>query len=365
MTEGLFALTPDGRLAYMNENAEKMLGWRLEEVKGRYMHAAVHYQRPDGSGYPAHECPMVRAARDGHTVAIADDHLTRKDGTIVPVEYTTAPIRTARGSRGTVVLIRDISHRDADHQRAEHEIEGLAWTSRIREALDNDRLLLYAQPIVDLASGAVVQHELLLRMLVDGDVVSPDEFLPHAEAHGMIGEVDRWVVQQAARLAAAGNHVQVNLSAQSVADRSLAFDVERVLQAAGADPTNLIFELTETALLTDHDAAAAFARAIHELGCDLALDDFGTGYGGFTYLKRLPVQYLKIDIEFVRDLLVAESSAHVVRAVVDLAHSFGQQTIAEGVEDQATLDRLRELGVDFAQGYFVGRPAPLRETLER
>jgi PAS domain S-box-containing protein len=363
MAEGLFALTPDGRLAYMNENAERMLGWRLEEVKGRYMHSAVHYQRPDGSGYPAHECPMLRAAQAGQTISVAEDHLTRKDGTLIPVEYTTAPIRTARGSRGTVVVVRDISHRRAEQQRAETELEGVAWVSRLRDAIDNDRLLVFAQPIVDMATGVTDRYELLVRMLVDGDVVAPCEFLPHAEENGLIGEIDRWVVHQAAKLAASGTAVQLNVAAQSIADPTLVADVGRILRETGADPAKLTFEITEAALLTEEDATRAFAEAATRLGCQLALEDFGTRYGGFAHLKRLTVQYLKIDIEFVRDLLEDESSAHVVKAIVDLAHSFGQKTIAEGVEEPETLERLRSLGVDFAQGYLIGRPAPVRELI--
>jgi PAS domain S-box-containing protein len=365
MAEGLFALTPDARIAYMNENAEKMLGWRLSEVKGRYMHATVHYQRADGSGYPAHDCPMVRAAKNGQTTSAKEDHLTRKDGSLVPVEWTATPIRTARGSRGTVVLVRDISHRPADRQRAENELEGLAWVSRIRDALDNDRLILYAQPIVDVATRSAVQHELLLRMLVDGEVVAPGEFLPHAESHGLIGQIDRWVVMQGANLAAAGRTVQINLSAQTISDATIAGDVERILRESGADPANVVFEITEKALHEQEEAAHAFADAMHRIGCELALDDFGTRYGGFKYLKRLPVRYLKIDNEFVGDLLEDESSVHVVSAVVDLAHAFGHKTVAEGVEDEATLDRLRSLGVDLAQGYLLGRPAPVRDVLGR
>src|SRR6478672_13480859 len=107
----------------------------------------------------------------------------------------------------------------------------------------------------------------------------------------------------------------------------------------------MVFEITETAIVEDEEAARRFAERLHALGCKLALDDFGTGYGGFTYLKQLPVDYLKIDIEFVRDLPQNPSSEHVVRAVVSLAQGFGQKTVAEGVEDVATLERLRELGV--------------------
>jgi EAL domain-containing protein (putative c-di-GMP-specific phosphodiesterase class I) len=114
--------------------------------------------------------------------------------------------------------------------------------------------------------------------------------------------------------------------------------------------------------MQDIDVGEAFAQGLTNLGCGLALDDFGTGFGSFTYLKRLPVDYLKIDIEFTRDLQSSVANRHVIRAIVSLAHAFGLQTIAEGVEDEATLELLREDGVDFAQGYYVGRPAPMRDS---
>jgi EAL domain-containing protein (putative c-di-GMP-specific phosphodiesterase class I) len=135
------------------------------------------------------------------------------------------------------------------------------------------------------------------------------------------------------------------------------------LRRTGADPSLIVVELTETALVSDEAAAEAFIERVGSLGCKLALDDFGTGYGGFSYLKRLPVDFLKIDIEFVRDLLTNQASRHVVAAVVSLARGFGQQTVAEGVEDPETLALLHEFGVDFAQGYGLGRPVPVAEAL--
>ena len=132
-----------------------------------------------------------------------------------------------------------------------------------------------------------------------------------------------------------------------------------VHRGSGADPADIVFEITETAILDDVDAARRFAERLRTLGCKLALDDFGTGYGGFTYLKQLPVDCLKIDIEFVRDLATVPASRHVVDAVVALARDFELQTVAEGIEDAETLDILRDLGVGFGQGYHIARPAPL------
>ncbi len=134
------------------------------------------------------------------------------------------------------------------------------------------------------------------------------------------------------------------------------------LAETGADPALLVVELTETALLERSPAAARLIHGIHEAGCRLAIDDFGTGHGGFTYLKRLPFDYLKIDAEFVQDLLENTASQEVVSAVVSLARGFGQKTVAEGVEDEGTLAMLRDLGVDLAQGFAIGRPAPVADV---
>lgn len=159
--------------------------------------------------------------------------------------------------------------------------------------------------------------------------------------------------------------VQANLSATSLDDPTLPHLVEQLLDETGADPATIIFEITETALLSSEVNADRFAVRVHELRCRLALDDFGTGYGGFTYLKHLPIDELKIDMELVRDATTNSASRHVIDAVVSLARGFGLHTVGEGVEDQATLDALKELDVDYAQGYFLGCPAPIDASPDR
>ena len=259
-----------------------------------------------------------------------------------------------------MVVFEDISERKAHEENLEREAEKLSWIGRIRDALAEDRFVLYAQPIVDVRSGDVVQSELLLRMRErNGDIVAPGAFLQVAEDYGLVGDIDRWVIGRAAEIAATGEPVEVNVSARSVGDRAILDHIERCVEDSGADPKVLVFEITETALIKDAAAALAFAERLRELGCKLALDDFGTGYSGFTYLKQLPLDFLKIDIEFVRDLATNPASSHVVQAVVALARGFDLRTVAEGVEDAETLELLRELGVDLAQGYHIARPAPV------
>jgi EAL domain-containing protein (putative c-di-GMP-specific phosphodiesterase class I) len=260
-------------------------------------------------------------------------------------------------------VFRDITEEARERAGVRKELAALSWIGRIRDAIDEHRLVLYSQPIVPLAGGRP-SEELLLRMIGrDGEIILPGSFLPVAEQYGLIGEIDRWVITQAVRLAANGRRViEANLSAASVGTSDLLPFIERQLQEAGADPANLVFEITETALMRDVTAGNAFARGLAELGCGLALDDFGTGFGGFTYLKKLPITYLKIDIEFVRDLVTNRESLHVVKAIVSLARAFGLRTIAEGIEDEDTLAVLRTEGVDFGQGFHLGRPAPASQS---
>jgi PAS domain S-box-containing protein len=364
MGEGLLTMDTEGRLIYLNRAGERLLGWRQDELHGRNVHEATHYRRPDGSDYPIAECPLMAACRDGGSVRLEDEVFIRKDGTQIPVEIVAEPFETEDGVRGTVLVFGDITERQARERRVRGDMESLAWVGRVRDALAEDRFVLYAQPIVEVATGRTVQHELLLRMLGDADEpIAPGAFLAAAEEYGLIEEVDRWVVREAIGLAAQGHAVELNLSGRSMSAPRLVDDFRSELDRTGADPALIVVELTETALLEDERAGELFIQRIRALGCRVALDDFGTGYGGFRYLKRLPVDYLKIDIEFVRDLPTNVASQHVVSAVVTLAKGFGQKTVAEGVEDEETRAMLLDLGVDYAQGYLIAKPRPVSEVL--
>ena len=156
--------------------------------------------------------------------------------------------------------------------------------------------------------------------------------------------------------------IQANLSAASIGTSDLLPFIQQQIREAHVDPADLVFEITETALMHDITAGEAFARGLTALGCGLALDDFGTGFGSFTYLKRLPITHLKIDVEFVRDLPSNPANRHVVKAIMSLPRAFGLKTIAEGVEDEQALTLLRAEGVDFAQGFHLGRPRPISDS---
>jgi PAS domain S-box-containing protein len=361
MVEGLCASDCEGRLTFMNAASCRMLGWTEDELLGKSVHGAIHFQHGDGSPHLREDCELMKVVTQRKTISTTDDVFTRKDGSMFPVACSAAPLMNNDETvRGMVVGFRDITEEKTEQQRVQRELNALTWLGRIRDALDEDRFVLYSQPIVPLKDGGEPSQEVLLRMVGrDDEIILPGSFLPSAEKYGLIAEIDRWVITRAISLAGAGQLVKVNLSAESVGSRELLRFVERELGAAGAAPGNLVFEITETALMQDLAAGEACTRGLVDLGCGVALDDFGTGFGSFTYLKYLPIDYLKIDIEFVRDLTTNPASQHVVKAIVSLARGFGQQTIAEGVEDADTLELLREHGVDFAQGFHLGRPAPM------
>ena len=257
-----------------------------------------------------------------------------------------------------------------EEQREARMRARVTWVERIQSALENDGFVLYAQPIVDLRTRFVTRHELLLRMRAeDGDLIPPGAFLYVAERYGLINEIDRWVVRRAIGLIrqaqGAGRELrlEVNISGLSLGDEELLGLIERELADGDINPGNLIFEVTETAAVSNIVAAREFAERVCALGCRFALDDFGAGYGSFYYLKHLPFDYVKIDGEFVRNCVDSETDQLVVQAVVQIARGLGKQTIAEFVEDEATIEVLERFGVDYAQGYHVGRPAPLTDEL--
>ncbi len=246
----------------------------------------------------------------------------------------------------------------------------LNWAHAIRQALLNDGFVLHAQPIRSLAADPRPRFELLVRFpSQDGDLIPPGVFLPIAERFDLAKDIDAWVTSRAVELLGRqrerGHQISlaVNLSAQSIVDDTLLRLLSSRLAIAEVTPDSLCFELTETAAISDVDNARGFAERLTEIGCEFALDDFGSGYASFYYLKHLHFDYIKIDGEFVRGLPQNQTSQVIVEAVVQIAKGLDKKTIAEFVEDEATLCLLRRAGVDYAQGYHVGMPAPV-DTLD-
>lgn len=245
----------------------------------------------------------------------------------------------------------------------------LAWVEQLRGALDEDRLCLHAQPIVALADGRPSMYELLVRMIGErGELIPPAAFLGVAERFDLIGNIDRWVVRRAiellerAQAAGRASTVSVNISAKSLGDAELLGLIEALVREHAVAPEMLVFEVTETAVISNMPTARAFTERLRELGCRVALDDFGSGAGSFLYLKHLPFDLLKIDGEFVANCLVSRTDRLLIEAVVGIARGLDKLTVAEFTPDGPTLDFLRASGVDFSQGDYTGPPVPIEQT---
>ena len=263
-------------------------------------------------------------------------------------------------------------YQDSDQNLVQRHNE-MRWVSRISEAIESDNLVLYYQDIVPIgvSSGSGLHFEVLVRMRdEDGGIIPPNMFLPAAERYNLITSLDQWVVSHSLSWyaefcnhadAAATNTMAINLSGASITDTAFLGYIKDEFARTGVAPEVICFEITETAAVANLDAAAGFIRELRQMGCRFALDDFGSGLSSFAYLKSLPVDYLKIDGSFVKDM----DSDAIDRAMVNSIHQLGSvigiKTIAEFVENEAILKRLAEIGVDYAQGYGISKPMPLAE----
>ena len=245
----------------------------------------------------------------------------------------------------------------------EQALADIGWMNRLRKALDNDEFEIHFQPINCIRTGETRHHEVLIRLRNEkGKLVMPDAFLPSAVRFGLMTEIDFWVIRNAAKAYAAHAtenetlKLAINLSANAFENEDLASFVEAIIEKNGVQPADIIFEITESlAIRRPHHVEVQIA-ALRELGCQLALDDFGTGYSSFSYLQKLHFDYIKIDGAFVRDLPNNPVDQKMIRLIAEIGHEAGMKTVAEYVRNAETLSLLSELGVDFAQGYFVGRP---------
>jgi diguanylate cyclase (GGDEF)-like protein/PAS domain S-box-containing protein len=247
----------------------------------------------------------------------------------------------------------------------------MQWVNRIQEALAENRFCLYAQSIELLKDSNKPHYELLVRMQdVNGGIIPPGAFLPAAERYNLIVELDLWVIDKTFCLLHLNpsfldkvNFITVNLSGHSLTDESvLAFIILKFRQYK-IDGKKFCFEITENAAITHFVMAERFILELKKLGCKFALDDFGSGLSSFGYLKNLPVDFLKIDGVFVKDLLEDKIDYVMVKAINEIGHIMGMQTIAEFVESKSIKEILIELGVDYVQGYCIHRPQPFEEIL--
>lgn len=250
--------------------------------------------------------------------------------------------------------------------------EDMGWASRVREMLEHDRFQLVYQPIMSLNNDQVQDYEVLVRMVCDdGEIILPGGFMPAAERFGLIHSVDRWIVHRAltqlARLHSQGEAVRfsINLSGKAFEDSTLLPMIQDLLDNTSIDPSRVCFEITETAAIAKLSAAEKFIAALKSMGCQFALDDFGSGFSSFAYLKHLPVDKLKIDGAFVQGMATSQIDQAMVQSMNQVAHALGKQTIAEYVENDATLALLRSYGVDYAQGNYIGKPREALMNLTR
>jgi diguanylate cyclase (GGDEF)-like protein/PAS domain S-box-containing protein len=254
----------------------------------------------------------------------------------------------------------------AGRRRVAEHTEDADW---LRSALQEERFELYSQPIFDLARNHVSHYEVLVRLHDGGQTVAPAAFLHVAERFGLIQAIDTWVIRKAVGLIAAHRDagrrltLAVNLSGKSIGDHDFTVGAEAAITEHGIDPAQVILELTETSVIANIDEARRFAVRMRHLGCQFALDDFGSGFSAFFYLKNLPFDYIKIDGDFVRGLDRSPTDQLIVEGIARIAEGMRIRTVAEFVADGATLEILKRAGIDFAQGYHIGRPAPVEEML--
>ena len=328
------------------------------------------------------------SAADAHTVALSLLHELRDHRSTLVNEQpvaVTASIGLRMVERGDgltadeLIVEADVAMYDAkENGRNRVSVAGtdsieptrlrrrLAMSDRIRRALArDDGFVLYEQPICSLDTGEVDRTEILVRMPDgEGGLLQPSSFLPIADHFGLMPALDQWVIEHAIDLLAERQRagirlgMEVNLSGTSISDPAVIDFIAESVRTAGIDPTALIFEVTETEAIVNIDRARVLSRQLSSLGCKFALDDFGAGFGSFYYLKHLPFDVVKIDGDFIKALPTSTSDQLTVQAIVTIARGLGKRTVAEFVGNDRTVTMLREFGVDFAQGYHLGKPEP-------
>lgn len=249
---------------------------------------------------------------------------------------------------------------DSENDELRHS---LAWVRQVRKAISGDGLNFHFQPVMHIASGRINHYEALVRLaLPEHGEVPPKAFIPALEKAGEMHMLDHWVIRKAISLLGQYPRLEklaINLSAQAFGDDSIMPMIEEMLRKEMVDPCRVIFELTESASLSNVSATQKMITRLQELGCSFAVDDFGTGFSTFSYLKQFPADSIKVDGSFIRNLGSDPVNLALVRSIHEVARTLGKETVAEFVENETDLNVLREMGIDFAQGYHIGRPAPI------
>ncbi len=250
----------------------------------------------------------------------------------------------------------------------------LVWVRRIKQALEQNRFRLFSQPIHPIAFNTndmpFFHYETLLRLFDDNDnPIPPDNFLPAAEEQGMMLDIDKWVVHEAFRNLKLIKQTSplpvfsINLSGQSVNEAAFLDFILHKIKTMDVNPQMICFELTESVAVDSLDTAMQFMETLKALGCSFSLDDFGTGVSSYAYLRQLPINYLKIDGVFIKDIVTDEISQEMVRSIKQIGHVMGLEIIAEYVENDEIIEMLNEIGIDYGQGYGISRPMPIDEVV--
>lgn len=351
MAEGLVSLDAFGHVIDANATAAGLLGWSREELRGRHLAEVVRT--------PGDRATGLRVPRDGAVRRVDEETLLRRDGSPVAVSYAVAPFDAGEGASGAVVVLREVltDDEDAVRRRARDEARTLRL---LREALDEDRVLVHGQAVVALRAGRTVRQVLLPRIAgADGGLQGFERFLPVAREHGLARRVDRRVLVAAAAQAGAGRAVELDVCAETAVDPSFPASVGSELEAAGADPALLTLAVAGEAFGLDEGAATTLVRRAAALGCPVALQGFGAGPIALAVLRAVPWSEVQLDVAFAAGLREDDRARAAVRGVVGLARGFGLRTAAVGVDDGPTRDLLAELDVDLGRGDALGAPGPL------
>ncbi len=380
----------------VNDTCGHLVGDRLLSEISQRMHEQVHecdlLARLGGDefGLLLFDCsPMAALERvQALMEAVRAYRLTSGDQTFeVSVSIGLVPINEASTDAQQVMSHADVAcyaakeeggNRTHLHTASDQDLKRrhgeMQWVPRLRKVLQEGRFELYLQPIVPLRAeaGLHLHHEVLLRMRDEqGRIVLPGLFLPAAERYRLMYDIDQWLIEQVFTqlqlLERAGQslRVSINLSGASVGSESFRrYLLDRLTELQFLAPS-VCFEITETVAVGNLIAVAAFLEQLHHLGCHTALDDFGSGLCSFGYLKELPATYLKIDGKLIQGVGENPIDLGMIEAINQIGHLLGKQTVAECVEDAATLERLQQIGVDYVQGYLTGRPRPWAEVVAR
>jgi diguanylate cyclase (GGDEF)-like protein/PAS domain S-box-containing protein len=280
----------------------------------------------------------------------AEEHLMRADIALY--------VAKGRGRN----LIHQYDPLDSESDELRHSIN---MSQKVRKAISEDRMTLYFQPIFDVKTQQISYFEALVRMIEpDGRIINPDNFIPALESSGEMHMLDRWIIKLAIKTLKNHtelNHIAINLSAQAFKDENLVPTILENLQETGVDPKRITFELTESASLFNLHITQRVIAQLHKLGCSFSVDDFGSGFSSFAYLKDLPADYIKLDGSFIQNLHCDQIDQTLVKSMIQVIQALGKKAVAEYVENEAILNILKDMNIDFVQGFYIGHPLPVEK----